>query len=175
MNKYLVEKYIEFAYESMKNNKDTSIKGQIAISSGSILSAKRQIATLGAAISSGSILSAIAFFSNPPTKKSNNNQDTKTNGQTTPTTQENEPTDNVLNSDKAKEDAKGIRIYLLNRIYDVVHENKPEVTLDKEESKTRSLLFNYVLGEIKAGYESEVTEKVLSAAIAVKLALNLFE
>lgn len=163
MNKYLVEKYIEFAYESMKKNKpnkSTSIRGQIA--------------TFGAAISSGSLLSAIAFFSNPPTKKSNN-QSTEKKGKTTPVDTNVEHSDSSSNSDKAKEDAKATRIYLLDRIYDVVSENEPKKTLDEAESGTKSLLFNYVLGEIKENRESEVTEKVLSAAVAIKLALNLFE
>lgn len=163
MNKYLVEKYIEFAYESMKNNKpnkSSSIRGQIA--------------TFGAAISSGSLLSAIAFFSNPPSKKSDKSTQNKESGQSQAGKH------NDAGSDKAKEDAKEVRIYLLDRIYDIILEDEKQKTNKENAESTKRInskspLFDYVLREINQKRESEVTERILSAAVAVKLALNLFE
>lgn len=112
-------------------------------------SIRGQIATFGAAISSGSLLSAIAFFSNAPSTSEGN-------------------TSNKSGSDEGKENAKEVRVYLLDMIYKVIQAE--EGTDDSNPDN----LFDYVVREMpKNG--SVVEEKVLSAAIAVKLAINLFK
>lgn len=138
MNKYLVEKYLEHAYTCMKENEPNKST-----------SIRGQIATFGAAISSGSLLSAIAFFSNAPSTSEG-------------------ITSNESGSDEDKENAKKVRVYLLDMIYKVIQAE--EGTDDSNPDN----LFDYVVREMpKNG--SIVEEKVLSAAIAVKLAINLFK
>lgn len=71
--------------------------------------------------------------------------------------------------DDVKDEAKKIRLYLLGIIYDILKDSKKPSGADE-----KGRLFDYVIAEIQAGREYEVTDKILSAAIAVKLALNLF-
>lgn len=148
MNKYLVEKYLKIAYDCMKDcppNKSTSIRGQIA--------------TFGAAISSGSLLSAIAFFSNAPSSNESNSGGNS---------------EKESNVDADKESAKEVRVYLLNMIHKVIKESEKQ-DVQNRDIQNQENLFDFVANEINNGNESMIEEKVLSAAIAVKLSINLFK
>lgn len=107
-----------------------------------------QIATFGAAVSMGSLLSAVAFFS------------------------EEESSSAV---DRSK---------LMLAIYRLIHsesegtdvkptENETEVKEFSEKKKEKVKLFNYIIENNDD--INEIKEKVFDAALAIKLAINMYE
>lgn len=115
---------------------------------GKILKSYRsQISSFGAAVNTGSLLAAIAFFSVNAKSKNKTEDKISANAQTN----ENE---------EDKENVK--RSKLMNAIFQLLN---PDT-----EAKT---LFAYVI-ENKDKTE-KMTEDIINAAIALKLAMNLFE
>lgn len=66
-----------------------------------------------------------------------------------------------------KSNASVDRVKLMQAIYAIIKDETGEIPKD--------VLFEYVTQEIKKGNKNTVTEKIKDAAIAIKLAINLYE
>ena len=66
-----------------------------------------------------------------------------------------------------KSNASVDRVKLMQAIYAIIKDVTGEIPKD--------VLFEYVTQEIKKGNKNTVTEKIKDAAIAIKLAINLYE
>lgn len=193
MNKKLVETYMKRAHSIMGHfhpPTDTSIRAQIA--------------TFGAALSAGSLLTAIAFFSNIKKEKEENQDDKKKEDKDDKDkarearlyllaliyytiTLSDEKAINKLKSDyeeKYKEQLKEYEDKIKNKKEsDDSQDEKIKKPVREIIPKVKSpILFNHVIKKIKLDeedngsfHESEITNQVYSAAVAIKLALNLFE
>lgn len=189
MNKKLVEEYMKRAHSIMEEfppPTETSIRAQIA--------------TFGAALSAGSLLTAIAFFSNIKKEKEQNQDDEKKEDKDDKDkAREARLYLLALIYHTITCDSK-TKIQDLKQKHEEEFKKQPdEYEKKKEGSDSQNeklkkpikeiipgmrspILFNYVIREIKLDekenssfHESEITNQVYSAAVAIKLALNLFE